>query len=196
MKDVTLTFLKNRFLLVLIFLIIIFVLIGPLNAKEVIYIIVVLTIVLLFHTSLHELGHAIAATLLGFKIIRFRINRVYLEDEPSSFEEIRNSYNNVKYGIVAISGSIITILFGYILLYFAYNLRQGIRLLDYLCWIFTLVVFLIGDSGYLMIGSLSMQGDPVGISAGLNISKWIVFCIGFIIAIINVLLIWRFFWFA
>ena len=195
MKGSILKFLKDRLLLVVIFSII-FAIIRHLNIREIIYFIVILTAVLVFHNLLHELGHAISATLLGLKIKRFTLNRVYLEDEPSSFEEIKNSKNKVKYGIVAISGSIITILFGYILLYFAHGLRQGIRLSDYLCWAFTLIIFLLGDCGYLMTGSLSIKGDPVGISAGFSISKYIVFWFGLIIAFVNTLLFWRFFWIA
>lgn len=188
------TFLKNRFPLVIICLLV-FALFIPLNLKQFIYIVLMLTIVLLVHDLLHELGHAIAAILLGIKITSFSINRVYLEDEPTSPGEIESSSNKTKYGIIAFSGCVITTFSGYILLFIAHNLRQGIGLDDFFYWLFILIIFLLGDSGYLMTGSISMQGDPVGISAGLDISKWIVFSLGLVITVINLLLIWHCFWF-
>jgi hypothetical protein len=117
-----------------------------------------------------------------------------LEDDPCSPEEIKRSTKRIKYGIIAVSGSVITILCGYILLTCAHNLRQGMDLVSFLCWIFVLVIFLLGDCGYLIAGSISNRGDPAGISAGLNIQRWIVLCSGIIIALINIGLIWYCFW--
>lgn len=194
LKAIILKYLKGRFLPVTVFVVLISIFTKFLNIKEIVYAVVILTSILLFHSFLHELGHAIAAILLNCKIEKFSINRVFLEEDPSSAEEIINSKNRVKYGIIAISGSTMTILFGYILLYFAHNLRHSMKLFDFLCWIFTLIIFLIGDCGYLVTGSISMEGDPIGISAGFNISKWVVFCSGLIIAAVNAFLIWRFFW--
>lgn len=193
MMDSVTNFFKNRFPLVIIYLFI-FTLISPLNLKKLFYIMMILTITLLLHNLLHELGHAIGAILLGFKVTRFSLNRVYFEGEPSSLEEIENSSNKFEYGIIAISGCIITNLSGYILLLLVHNLRPGMDLLGFFCWIFILFIFLLGDNGYLIIGSIIMQGDPVGISAGFNISKWVVFFSGLVIAVTNILLIWHYFW--
>ncbi|SCG83688.1 hypothetical protein DW1_2122 [Proteiniborus sp. DW1] len=94
-----------------------------------------------------------------------------MKDELSSFEEIRNSKNKVKYGIIAVSGSLITILFGYILLFVAHKSRYGIKLIYFLYCFFSLVVFLLGDTGYLIIGSLSLQGNLIGSFARFNILR-------------------------
>jgi hypothetical protein len=192
MKHSIIEFIKNRFFLVIIYMIII-TKICDTNFKGFVFIILILTIALLLHSFLHECGHVIASNLLKIKVRKFSINRVYLEDEPCSPEEIKGSINKVKYGIIAVSGSVVTILCGYILLTCAHNLRQGMDLVSFLCWIFVLVIFLLGDCGYLIAGSISNRGDPAGVSAGLNIPRWIVLCSG-IITLINIRLIWYCFW--
>lgn len=193
MKYNVLMFIKNRFLLAIILLIIV-ALISPININEGIYIIIISTIALILHSFLHELGHAIAAIFLGIKVSKFTINRVYFKDEPSSFQEIKNSNNRFKYGIIAVSGSLATILFGYILLFILHSLREGISLATFLVWLFTLIIFLLGDCWYLISSSVLMEGDSVGISAGFNISSITIFSFGIIISVINTFLIWRYFW--
>ncbi len=192
-KDSLLTFLKNRFPLIIMFSLILTITMH-LSVSEITLIILILTILLFLHSFLHEFGHAITASLLGFKVTRFTTNRVNIEDEPSTFEEIKSSMDKTKYGIIGISGCITTLSVGYILLSIAHNSRKGMDIIQFYIWYFTLLIYLLGDAGYLILGSISMKGDPVGISAGFNISRWVVFSFGLFIVLINVLLIWRFFY--
>jgi len=165
-----LIFFKNRFPLVIAYSILL-VITGSPSIREIIYVMLILITILFLHDLLHEAGHAIMATLLGFKVTRFTTNRVYIENEPSSFEEIRLSKDRVKYAIVGIFGFITTTSTGYILLATGHNARPGMNPMEFYCWYFILLVYLLGDPWYLAQGSISMKGDSVGISAGFNISK-------------------------
>jgi len=66
------------------------------------------------------------------------------------------------------------------------------KILDFLCFVFALITFLIGDCGCLTTGCLFAPGDAVGTAAGFNIAKHSIIVIVLPTPLANAYLIRRF----
>lgn len=142
---------------------------------------------------LHEYAHAIAAKMVGEKVIKihffwFKTSYVELENEPASEEEAKNMPRHMAF--IAIAGFLETNTIGYLLCLLYYYCRYHTDNIYMILLVFmAMAVFLFSDSAYFAVGSITGEGDVIGFRAGLHITKWLSAVMFILYFILNCLLI-------
>lgn len=128
-------------------------------------------------TVIHEYAHALAARIVGEKVIKvhifwFKTSFVELENEPVNEEAAK--YASKHMAFIAISGFATTNLIGYLLCPFYYLVRYNTDNIFVILLAFTAIAtFLLSDSAYFATGSVIGEGDVIGFRACLHIPKWL-----------------------
>lgn len=136
---------------------------------------IVIIIIGLFSVALqhvvHEFSHAVAAHLLGEKVVRIQWltyqggTRVFFENEPDF-----TCNPAKKWGIIAASGYFVTNTIGYILTA-VYYFSNSILVKRVTC--IPAIMFLTIDCIYFVLGSFGNFGDITGIRKTFHIPRWL-----------------------
>jgi hypothetical protein len=130
-----------------------------------------------FRMIIHEYAHAIAAKIVGEKVIKvhlfwFKCSYVEFENEPASEEEAKNAPKHMA--AIAFAGFLVTNVIGYFMCFLYYYCRYNIdNIFVILLTFIAMSVFLFSDSAYFAIGSVIGKGDVTGFRACLHMPKWL-----------------------
>ena len=153
---------------------------------------------LLLQHIIHELSHVVVAKLCGVKIkkihwftySKFFGTRVFYESEPNFKEEDIEA----KWGLIAISGFIVTIIIGY-LAFTLYGYGSGIFNSGVLLLLFMIAtIFMLMDTFYFMLGSFLEFGDSFGFGKAFKLSKLTLIISFTCIFILNLILVKQYIW--
>ena len=162
------------------------------------FIIVILMGTLLLQHIIHELSRVVADKLWGVKIkkihwftySKFFGTRVFYENEP----DLRKGDVERKWGLIAISGFIVTTIMGY-LAFALYCYGSGIFNSGVLLLLFMIAtIFMLMDTFYFMLGSFLEFGDSFGFGKAFKLSKLTLIISFTCTFVLNLILVKRYLW--
>jgi hypothetical protein len=132
-------------------------------------------VALVFQHIIHEFSHVIAAKCMGIPVLKIQWltyhggTRIFYADEP----DLNNDKNiPKKWALISGAGFVVTNIFGYFGAIVLWNINNNAiyRLMNLVLTFFVLV-FLMVDCIYFLLGSIFNFGDIIGVRAVLKISR-------------------------